>query len=85
MNIWIVREHEYGALRIFAYTTREKAESHLRKYLAARIRDCGKIGDYFERSEEECVEEMYFDDGDSTWCVANEIEIGNGKCIEFPD
>ena len=85
MNIWIVREHEPGALRIYAYTTREKAESHLRKYLATRIRDHGELGDAFCRTEKQCIKELGFSDGDGTWIWVDKLEADHGEYLEFDD
>lgn len=85
MNIWIVREHEYGVLRIYAYTKREKAESHLCKYLAARIRDCGELGDAFQRTEKQCMAELNFDDCDGTWIAVDKLEADHGQYLEMDD
>ena len=85
MNIWIVREHEYGVLRIYAYTKREKAESHLRKYLAARIKKYGELDDGFGRTEKQCMKEMHFDDLDGTWIGIDKLEVDHGQRIEMED
>lgn len=87
MTIWMVRERDEdkGTICVYTYFTKKEAEDHLRKYLAARIRDCGELGYAFQRTEKQCMKEMHFDDLDGTWIGIDKLEVDHGQRIEMED